>query len=108
MHFAPVGLPPPATFPLPNSGELDDAGCHLSVHSSSVGSERQLAGGSLCWVSSCNARQHIDTTPGVQTTELQCMTHGSLDSTYSSLSLHDLLVVVCIGCGLWNMILGVE
>lgn len=108
MHFSPVGLPPPAPFTLPNSGELGDAGGHLPVHSASVGSERRLAGGSMCWVSSCDACQHIGATPGVQTTKLQRMTHGSLDYTCSSLSLHDLPVVVHVGCGLWNMIIGVE
>jgi hypothetical protein len=108
VHFAPVGLPPPAPFTLPNSGELVDAGGHLPVHSSSVASERWLAGGSMCWVSSCNACQHIGATPGVQTTKLQCMTHGSLDYTDSTLSSHELPDVVRVGCSLWNMIVGVE
>lgn len=78
------------------------------MHSSSVGSERQLAGGSMCWVSSCNACQHIGATPGVQTTELQRMTHGSLDYTYSTFLSHDFPAVVYMGCGLWNMIIDVE
>jgi hypothetical protein len=108
VHFAPVGLPPPAPFTLPNSGELGDAGGHLPVHSASVGSERRLAGGSMCWVSSCDACEHIGATPGVQITKLQRMTHGSLDYTCSSLSLHDLPVVVHVGHGLWIMIIGVE
>jgi hypothetical protein len=108
VHFAPVGLPSPAPFTLPNSGELDDAGGHLSVHSSCVGSERQLAGGSMCWVSSCNACQHTGETAGVQTTKLQRMTHGSLDYTYSTLSSRDLPAVVYMGSGIWNMIIGVE
>lgn len=107
MHFAPVGLHPPEPFTLPNSGELGVAGGHLPLHSSIVGPERRLAGGSMCWVSSCGACQHIGATPGVQTTKLQRMTHGSLDCTYSSLLSRDLPVVMHVGWGLLNMIIGV-
>lgn len=53
------------------------------MHGAAVGTARQLAGGSICRVGGCDARQHIGATPGVQTAQLQCMTHGDLHHTYS-------------------------
>lgn len=70
------------------------------MHGAAVGTARQLAGGSMCWVGSRDAHQHIGATPGVQTAQLQRMTHGDLHHTYS----WNILVVAYVGSNMWNMI----
>jgi len=61
-----AGLPPAAALTIPYCGELGDVDCHVPMHSTGVGAARQLAGGSMCWGSCSDARQHVGATPGVQ------------------------------------------
>jgi hypothetical protein len=95
-----TGLSPAPTFTVPNSGKLGGVGVLVSMHGAAVGTARQLAGGSICWVGSRDAHQHIGATPGVQTAQLRCMTHGDLRHTYS----WNILAVAYVGSNMWNVI----
>lgn len=59
-----TGLSPAAALTVSHIGELGGDGGPVSVHGGSVGAARQLAGGSMCWVSGSDARQRTDTSPG--------------------------------------------
>jgi hypothetical protein len=72
----------------------------VSLHGTAVGTARQLAGGGVCWVGSRDACQYIGATPGVQTAQLQCMTHDDLRRTYS----RNILAVAYVGSDMWNVI----
>jgi hypothetical protein len=95
-----IGLSAAPTFTVPNPGKLDGAGGVVSLHGGAVGAARQLASGSVCWIGSWNACQHVGATAGVQTSRLQYMTHRNV---YQKCS-WNVLAVTCVGSHVWNVI----